>query len=37
VVVMKNVLIDTIIITATIMNGLVQILRIRGYGIAALV
>lgn len=35
VVVMKSVLIDTI--ATTIMNGLVRILRIRGYDIAALV
>jgi hypothetical protein len=37
VVMMKTVLVGTITTTTTIMNGLVQILRIRGYDIATLV
>jgi hypothetical protein len=37
VVMMKSVLVDTITTTTTIMNGLVRILRIRGYDIATLV
>jgi hypothetical protein len=37
VVMMKTVLVGTITTTTTIMNGLVQILQIRGYDIATLV
>jgi hypothetical protein len=37
VVMMKSVLVDTITTTTIIMNGLVRILPIRGYNIAALV